>query len=61
MSFTTFLTVVTPYLFIFFVLFIAVPFVIAGLVMGLYEMLTVEKESTAEQKKGGHHHDALNH
>ncbi|SDI37110.1 hypothetical protein SAMN04488540_101218 [Ferrimonas sediminum] len=46
MSFTTFLTVVLPYLFLFFVLFIALPYVASAIVVGFYEYLTDGKKKT---------------
>ncbi|BDY06822.1 MULTISPECIES: hypothetical protein [unclassified Ferrimonas] len=40
MSFGTFLTVVIPYLFLFFVLFVALPYIASAIVVGMYEYLT---------------------
>ncbi|MBY6188207.1 hypothetical protein KUV89_16430 [Marinobacter hydrocarbonoclasticus] len=58
MSFGTFLSVVVPYLFLFFVLFIGVPYLISALVVGGYEYFKKE-ESEAEAHEA--HQKALGH
>lgn len=58
MSFGTFLSVVVPYLFLFFVLFIGVPYLISALVVGGYEYFKKEEqEGEAHQAQ----HKALGH
>ncbi|SHH94766.1 hypothetical protein [Ferrimonas marina] len=47
MSFGTFLTVIVPYLFIFFVLFIGLPYLVSALVVGGYEFLKGEEKEKA--------------
>ncbi|ADN74848.1 hypothetical protein Fbal_0635 [Ferrimonas balearica DSM 9799] len=58
MSFGTFLSVVVPYLFLFFVLFIGVPYLISALVVGGYEYFkkeeTADEAQQAQQKALGH-------
>ena len=46
MSFGTFLSVIVPYLFIFFVLFIGLPYLVSALVVGGYEYLKGDEKAT---------------
>ncbi|MBY5993585.1 hypothetical protein [Ferrimonas balearica] len=53
MSFGMFLTVVVPYLFLFFVVFIGLPVVIAGVVRAGYEHFKSEEQAKAPQGAAG--------
>ncbi|GAA4895040.1 hypothetical protein [Ferrimonas pelagia] len=55
MSFGTFLSVIVPYLFIFFVLFIGLPYLVSALVMGGYEYFKGEEKAADAAFEGEMH------